>query len=297
MKIFYLSEVANAIGLEWFGEDVALNGVNLTNRHIEHSNVLSYCTSGHYLEMALSNHKVSALIIPKELVEDCKKISRKGFIVSDTAEWSFYAIYCNLVSAGFFDQPIKAAELSNAVLGQGVVIEDNVVFGKNVKIGHGSIIKKNTIIGDNTIIGNYCIIGEDGFQVIFDPEGHPHCIPHVGKVRIGNNVTLADCVTVNKSLFEGETFIADYVKIGTKAHLAHNVSVGKNSVITSFVNMFGSSSVGKNVWVAPNTAIMNRVHIGDGAFVGASSLVLEDVEPGTKVFGHPAKKDKICSPR
>lgn len=287
---FLASSVANELGLQFFGTETYLDGVNLANRVIEHENVLSYCINNSFLDIALSNPKVGAIVIPKELISVCQSIGDKGLIVSETPEWTFYRIFEHLINKGFFDTPCQPPVINNACIGQGVVIEDNVILGRNVVIGHNSIIKKKTVIGDNTVIGNGCVIGEDGFQIIYDPEGHPHTISHVGRVRIGNNVTLADCVTINRSLFEGETYIADFVKIDSHSHLAHNISIGKNSVLASSVNMYGSSSVGENVWVAPNTAIMNKVHIGDRAFIGAASLVLKDVAPGTKAFGHPAEE-------
>lgn len=290
MVEFFVSSVANEFGLEYFGSQPPLDGVNLANRTIQHKNVLSYCVDETFLKIALSNPRVGAIVIPKNLVKACQLIEDKGFIVSETPEWSFYCIYEYLVENGFFDEPYCPPEINNASIGQGVVIEDNVIIGNNVVIGHNSVIKKNTVIGDNTVIGNACIIGEDGFQIIYDPKGHPHTISHVGKVIIGNNVRLADCVTINRSLFEGETHVSDYVKIDSHSHLAHNVSVGRNSVLASFVNMFGSSSVGENVWIAPNTAIMNKVHIGDSAFIGAGSLVLKNIAPGAKAFGHPAEE-------
>lgn len=290
VKKYSASSIANEFGLESFGADIHLNGVNLANRTFQHENVLSYCVDESFLKIALSNPGVGAIVIPKELVAACQSIKNKGFIVSKTPEWTFYCIYEYLVKKGFFDTPTMPSVINNASIGRGVVIEDNVVLGHNVVIGHNSVIKKNTVIGDNTVIGNACVIGEDGFQIIYDPDGHPHTITHVGRVLIGNNVSIADCVTINRSLFEGETHIADYVKIDSHSQLSHNVSVGKNSVLASCVNMLGSSSVGENVWVAPNTVVMNKVHIGDKAFIGADSLVLKNIAPGVKAFGHPAEE-------
>lgn len=47
--------------------------------------------------------------------------------------------------------------------------------------------------------------------------------------------------------------------------------------------------LGDNVDVGCNTVILGRVRIGDGAVIGAGSVVLSDVAPGDVVAGNPAK--------
>ena len=51
----------------------------------------------------------------------------------------------------------------------------------------------------------------------------------------------------------------------------------------------GDSVVGNDVWIGQNATILPGVHIGDGAIVGANSVVGSDVEPYTIVAGNPAK--------
>ena len=47
--------------------------------------------------------------------------------------------------------------------------------------------------------------------------------------------------------------------------------------------------IGSDVWIAGNAIILSGVTIGDGAVVGAGSVVVEDVPPYTIVFGNPAR--------
>ena len=47
--------------------------------------------------------------------------------------------------------------------------------------------------------------------------------------------------------------------------------------------------IGNDVWIGQNATILPGVHIGDGAIIGANSVVREDVEPYTVVIGNPAK--------
>ena len=51
----------------------------------------------------------------------------------------------------------------------------------------------------------------------------------------------------------------------------------------------GDTVIGNDVWIGQNAVILPGVHIGDGAIVGANSVVGSDIEPYTIVVGNPAK--------
>ena len=51
----------------------------------------------------------------------------------------------------------------------------------------------------------------------------------------------------------------------------------------------GGVVIGNDVWIGMNSLILSGVHIGDGAIIGAYSVVTKDVEPYTIVAGNPAK--------
>lgn len=51
----------------------------------------------------------------------------------------------------------------------------------------------------------------------------------------------------------------------------------------------GDTVVGNDVWIGQNTTILPGVHIGDGAIIGANSVVAKDVSPYTIVAGNPIK--------
>jgi len=51
----------------------------------------------------------------------------------------------------------------------------------------------------------------------------------------------------------------------------------------------GDTVIGNDVWIGKNAVILPGVHIGDGAIIGANSVVGSEVEPYTIVVGNPAK--------
>ena len=61
-------------------------------------------------------------------------------------------------------------------------------------------------------------------------------------------------------------------------HVAHNVFIGKGSLIVAGTIIGGSTRLGKNCWTSPNTAIKNGLTIGNNVTLGMAARVLDDVE-------------------
>ena len=51
----------------------------------------------------------------------------------------------------------------------------------------------------------------------------------------------------------------------------------------------GDTVIGNDVWIGQHAVILPGTHIGDGAIIGANSVVGSDVAPYTIVVGNPAK--------
>ncbi len=51
----------------------------------------------------------------------------------------------------------------------------------------------------------------------------------------------------------------------------------------------GDTVIGSDVWIGQNAVILPGVHIGDGAVIGANSVVGSDIDPYTIVAGNPAR--------
>ena len=51
----------------------------------------------------------------------------------------------------------------------------------------------------------------------------------------------------------------------------------------------GDTVIGNDVWIGRESVIMPGIHVGDGAVIGACSVVTRDVPPYTIVGGNPAR--------
>lgn len=94
--------------------------------------------------------------------------------------------------------------------------------------------------------------------------------------------------------------IASETKIGMGTHTLDKISTSpifteaKNGtkhswVKVSAVNPFKRVKIGNDVWIGVRTMVMGGVNIGDGAVIGAGSIVTKDIPPYAVVAGVPAK--------
>lgn len=275
-------------------KNIVIDGLNLCDRITEKSNILTYATSGAYGELVINSNHIKAMIIGADDIKTYQKIIEKqngALLISSDPENDFYRIHEYLYkNTNFYNKfDFKTQIGNNCIIDKSSVIENGVVIGNNVTIGPLSVIKKGSIIDDNTTIGCNTVIGSEGFQLITVHNLPPMHITHVGKCHICSNVYIGDNTCVCNSLFDGETYIGSGAKIDNLVHIAHNLYVGKNAVITAHVIACGSARIEEDAWIAPNVSILNRVTIGKGAKVGLGSVVTRDVAPGAIVYGNPAK--------
>ncbi|GFR84379.1 UDP-3-O-acylglucosamine N-acyltransferase [Elysia marginata] len=181
----------------------------------------------------------------------------------------------------------------HVTVGDNVKIFPNTFIGENVTIGNNTIIYPSvsiypdTIIGDNCVIDSSTVIGSDGFGYIPNEEGVYDKIPHIGNVEIGNNVSIGASVTIDKSTI-GHTIIGDGVKLDNQIHVAHNVAIGKHTVIAAQTGIAGSVRVGKYCRIGGQVGLLGHINIGDKVNIQAQSGVAKNQEDGARIQGMPA---------
>lgn len=128
-------------------------------------------------------------------------------------------------------------------------------------------------------------------------------------IRIGNDVHIKE--NANLSTYGG------YIYIGDRSNIGHNcviygqggVSIGKDTLIgpnsciisgnhkfddlNRTINKQGTCdigiSIGDDVWIGANVSILDGVTIGNGAVIGAGSVVTKDIGEYEIAFGVPAR--------
>ena len=170
-------------------------------------------------------------------------------------------------------------------------IGDNSVIGNNTVIYAGVKIYANTKIGDYCVIHSGCVIGSDGFGFAPQHDGSYKTIPQLGNVVIEDHVdiganTVIDCSTLNS------TIIHEGAKLDNLIQIAHNVEIGKNTVIAAQSGISGSSKVGSNCVIAGQVGIVGHLEIGNNVKIGAQSGIAKSLKDDKTVSGAPAMDHK-----
>ena len=227
--------------------------------------------------------------------EEIKTKTNIPIITSKNPRLDFQRVVMEFFSDEEFKTGIhKTAIIENdVIIGKDVYIGSNCYIGNGVEIGNKAKILQNTCvygrtkIGKGTIIKSNTTIGSEGFSFSFTGNELFH-FPHVGSIRIGENVWIGSNCTVEKSQID-ETVIEDHVKIDDLVHVGHNSKIKKFSQITVGSIIGGRVTIGQECWIAPHVVIDTGIEVGENSLIGTSSFVKADVEKNSIMIGSPAK--------
>lgn len=274
---------------------------------------ITFLSDPAYLEH-LSNCRASAVILSQEAAQE---FSGNKLITANP-----YAVYACL-SALFDPRPVMAAGIHPAAVVAGSAsvhreasIGPGAVIGEGVKIGAGSEIGANSWVGDRAVIGagarvaanvsvyhdivigdnvtlhSGAVIGADGFGFA-NEKGRWIKIHQLGGVRIGDNVEIGACATVDRGAV-GDTVLGNGVILDDHVHIGHNARVGENTAMAAFVGISGSTAIGKNCTFAGQAGVVGHITICDGVHIGARTVVSKSVtEPGSYTSGTSIAKTSL----
>lgn len=190
-------------------------------------------------------------------------------------------------------------------IGAFVYIGNNVTIGKNVKIYPNSFIGDNSVIGDDCTIfagvkiysesqiGNNCvihagvIIGSDGFGFAPNEKGEYKKVPQTGNVIIEDFVDIGAGSTIDRATL-GSTIIRTGVKLDNQIQIAHNVEVGKNTVIAAQTGIAGSTKIGESCMIGGQVGISGHLNLGNNLRIQGQSGITKNLKDGETVQGSPA---------
>ena len=142
----------------------------------------------------------------------------------------------------------------------GTVIYAGSTLGAGLETGHGVVIREENKIGDgfniwnNATIDYGCVIGDE--------------------VKIHCNVYIAQFTTI-----EDHVFIAPGVMVANDPHpLCGRCMRGP--------------TIRRRARIGVNVTLLPHITIGEGALIGAGSVVVHDIPPRSVAYGNPARVSK-----
>ncbi len=181
----------------------------------------------------------------------------------------------------------------NVTIGDNVKIFPNSYIGDNVKIGDNTIVFAGSKIYSECIIGNHCvinsgaIIGADGFGFAPNENGEYQKVPQTGNVILEDFVDIGAATTIDRATL-GSTIIRRGVKLDNQIQIAHNVEIGKNTVIAAQTGIAGSTKIGENCQIGGQVGIVGHIIIGNNVRIQAQSGIGRNVKDNEVLQGSPA---------
>lgn len=166
---------------------------------------------------------------------------------------------------------------------------------KYYSLGKNSLIRYPNKILNTSKDNSKITIGENSFIYC-----EIQILGHGGQVQIGNNSFIGE----NSYIWSGKS-----IKIGNRVLVGHNCNIfdtdahpfDKDERHAQFKKIFSNghpSDINLNdievvieddVWIGANVTILKGTRIGQGAIIGAGSIVTKNIEPFTVNVGNPSK--------
>jgi UDP-3-O-[3-hydroxymyristoyl] glucosamine N-acyltransferase len=184
---------------------------------------------------------------------------------------------------------------SGVVVGNHTVIEAGCYVGKGSRIGQNctlyprAVIYKNVEIGNRVIVHAGAVIGADGFGFVRDGESHVK-FPQVGKVIIEDDVEIGANTCIDRGSLE-TTVIRRGAKLDNLIQIAHNVEIGRHTIIAAQTGISGSSTLGAHCLIGGQVGIGEHAQLDDDTIIGGQGGVLSGkrVRGGEVLFGTPVR--------
>jgi len=293
-----LSELAELTGCRLHGDDCLIE--NVADIDAAKEGDLAFVNHPKYLDKMAATG-ASAVILKENWLDKCPTAA----LVADNPRLAFVKATISLNPERRFAPGIAASAViaegvtvaDSVYIGPNVVIEPGVKLGNDVQIGANSVISADVVIGDNTVIhpgvmigygteiGSNCIIysgtviGSDGFGYEREADAYLK-IPQLGNVKIGNDVEIGANTAIDRGALH-DTVINDGVKLDNLVQIAHNVAVGKHTVMSGHSGIAGSSKVGEYCIIGGGVGISDNLEVTDNVVILGRTLVSHSLtKPG-----------------
>lgn len=166
-----------------------------------------------------------------------------------------------------------------------MTVPENQIYPRT---DHETVYLKNVISDPNILVGNYTFYNDyvnDPTQFEKNNVLYHYPVNHE-KLVIGNFCSIA-CGA--KFIFTSANHALKSLSTYPFPIFADTWGLNWNNVTDAWDNK-GDIVIGNDVWIGYEAVIMQGVHIGDGAIIGARAVVTKDIPPYTIVGGVPAKE-------
>lgn len=174
--------------------------------------------------------------------------------------------------------------LRDTALSSGVTLIDprTVYFCSDTKIGCNVLIHPYVVFGPGVIIEEHVEICSfchlEQTTISSGARIGPYARLRPG-TKIGKDVHIGNFVEIKQALIEQNTKVNHLSYIGD-GHVGANSNIGAGTIFCNYDGHKKSfTDIGANAFIGSNTALVAPVKIGQGAVIGAGSVITKDVSP------------------
>lgn len=170
----------------------------------------------------------------------------------------------------------------SVTVGPWAMIGERCIVGDGCVIGARAVLERNVTLAPRVRIGIGSIVG-----------GDPQDLKYAGEdteVIIGEGTVVREYATINRGTAESErTIVGKHCYIMSYVHLAHDCHVGDHVILSNGAQFAGHVTVGDRVGVSGLCVIHQFTRLGQYAYIGGGSKVVQDVPPYVISTGNPSK--------
>ena len=176
---------------------------------------------------------------------------------------------------------------TDCIIGPFCVIGADVVLADRVELKSHVVVTGDTHIGEETVVFSFAVIGEIPQDLKFDGEKT--------QLRIGARNRIREHVTMNTGTTNGGgvTRIGNDGLFMAGCHIAHDAQVGDRVIVVNSSAVAGHCIIEDDVIIGGLCGVHQWVRIGQGAIIGAVTMVTKDVVPHGLVQGPRGELDGL----
>ncbi|MBM1817206.1 acyl-ACP--UDP-N-acetylglucosamine O-acyltransferase [Pseudosulfitobacter pseudonitzschiae] len=161
----------------------------------------------------------------------------------------------------------------SATVGPFCLVGPEVVLGPDVELKSHVVVTGRTTVGEGTVIFSFAVIGEIPQDLKFKGE--------TSALEIGKRNRIREHVTMNGGTEGGGgvTRVGDDGLFMAGCHIAHDAQVGNRVIVVNNAAVAGHCVLEDDVIIGGLSGIHQFVRIGQGAIIGAVTMVTNDVIP------------------
>ena len=178
-----------------------------------------------------------------------------------------------------------------AVLAPGVEIGAYCVIGPNVRLGPRCSLQAHVVIEGHTEIGADCEVFPFAVLGTRPQDKKLRGKENHGVLQIGTSNIIREHVTIHGGTVHGNgvTRIGDHNMLLAGCHVGHDAVIGNHVVFTNAAMVAGHTSIADRVILGAMVGVHQFARVGEGAMIGAGSMLSHDAPPFALVQGDRAR--------